>query len=475
MKRGSTYTLVILLACYMSNYIDRVMIGIFAEPIKADLNLSDSQLGLITGILFALFYAFVGLPIGRLIDRHSRKMIMASCLTLWSLATAMGGLCQNFAQLALTRMMVGVGEAGCTPTAHSLLSDIYPANRRATAISIYSMGVPIGIVAGAIGGGWLAQNWGWRIAMFLVGIPGILLAALITLTIEEPERGRFEESEAAEEPASFKDLLNEIWRQPQVVLILFATGFCAVGLYSVSTFTVPFLMRAYGFDVMTAGTIFGISYGASGAIGAAFGGVITDWAGKRDTLWYTRVPALVYLTGGPLVMLALLQSDYRLFIAFFTLGSLVLNLALALGVAVMINQVRPRMRGSMSAVALFFAAVIGNGFGPTLTGYLSDKFGAHIFGSASYLSLCRGKLTAEASHTACARASYHGLQYALLVAALFWIVTAGFYIAATRARRSDAAKTGLGVAAGSYSSIHSVTIVGSVPIVAPIPGYPERP
>lgn len=427
------YFLIILTLIYMSNYIDRVAIGIFAEPIKRDLELTDTQLGLISGVVFALFYAVLGIPLGRLADRFNRKIIISSCLSIWSFATAMGGLCQGFAQLALTRMLVGVGEAGCTPTAHSLLSDTFPPDKRATAISIYSMGVPLGIIAGAIGGSWIAHLWGWRIGLIALGLPGLLLALIVMLTIKEPERGLLDSAQAVTETPPLREVLRTIVGSPIVIAVLFGIGFCAVGLYSISSFTVPFLIRAYDLDILAAGQAFGLSYGVAGALGALFGGMITDWAGARDMRWYTGVPALVYLVSGPLMAFAFFQSDLASFLILFTIGALVVNVALAPAVSVLINQVSPRMRGSMSAIALFFSALVGNGFGPTLTGYLSDNFAAASFGSRDYFELCHAS-TAKVGGSyadACAQASYQGIQYALSVAAAFWLVSAAFYLFAT--------------------------------------------
>lgn len=440
MSKSPKYSLFILMLIYLSNYIDRVSIGIFADHIKADLGLSDTQLGLISGLVFALFYAVLGIPIGRLADRYSRKTILSVCLSVWSFATAICGLCQNFAQLAAARMAVGVGEAGCTPTAHSFMSDIFAPNKRATAFSIYSMGPPMGVIIGAIAGGWIAHVWGWRIGMIALGAPGLLLALIVMLTIREPERGTFDGGEAGERAPGFREVISLAAANPKIVLVLFGIGFCAIGLYSISSFTVPFLMRGYGMDVLQAGTLFGLSYGVAGAIGALCGGAVTDWAGSRHPRWYTGVPMLVYAIGGPLMALAFFQSDYRMFAALFVLGSLIVNMALAPAVAVLVNQVMPRMRGSMSAIALFFSAVIGHGLGPTLTGYLSDRFAAANFGGGYAQSCKAGGDTAIAE--LCRQSSFHGLQHALALAAAFWLVSAAFYAAATfggRQNRADEA------------------------------------
>jgi len=431
MRFKAGYSLSILFLVYLMNYVDRVSVGIFADHMKRDLGLSDTQIGLLTGLLFAFFYAFMGIPVGRLADKYSRKAILSSCLAIWSIATAACGVAQNFAQLAAARMIVGIGEAGCTPSAHSYLSDLFSPKKRATAFSIYSMGPPIGLILAAVGGGWVAYHWGWRLGMIALGVPGLLLALVILLTLNEPERGRFDTGQTDHEAAPFQEVIGSIIDRPRIIAILFGIGFCAVGLYSVSAFSVPFLMRAYQMDVLQAGLLFGLSYGVSGALGAVFGGAVTDWAGSHDERWYTGVPMIVYLISGPVMALAFFQGDYRIFAALFVVGSFIVNMALAPAVAVLVNMMRPRMRASTSAIALFFAAVIGHGLGPTLTGFLSDVFSGWIFVAGEYGAVCTADGLADSVVSLCENASYHGLQYALALAAGFWLVAGLFYAMAT--------------------------------------------
>jgi MFS family permease len=180
MKSGSDdryYILGLLVLVCTLNYVDRVAIGVFGEAIKNELRLSDGQLGLLAGAAFIIFYAVLGLPMGHLADRFGRKWLMSGCLALWSLMTAAAGFAHGFNQLMLARILVGVGESGCTPTAHSWLSDAFPASKRAMALSMYATGVPIGIIVGTIGGGWVAGQLGWRAGLFAVGLPGVALAA----------------------------------------------------------------------------------------------------------------------------------------------------------------------------------------------------------------------------------------------------------------------------------------------------------
>ena len=210
-----SYALALLVVVNVFNYLDRQILSILLESIKRDLQLSDTALGFLTGIAFALFYTFAGIPIARWADRGLRRTIMALGLAVWSGMTTLTGLAQSFTQLALARIGVGVGEAACSPPAHSLLSDYFPPERRGTALSIFSLGVPIGIMIGYLSGGWINQYFGWRTAFFVVGLPGLLLAVVVRLTLREPPRGHSEslQTSTSVTPAdSFPDVLRFMWR-----------------------------------------------------------------------------------------------------------------------------------------------------------------------------------------------------------------------------------------------------------------------
>ena len=196
--QGASYTLGFLLVIYVVNHIDRQVMYILAESVKLDLDLSDGQLGFLMGGGFAIFYAFAGLPIARLADRGDRSLLISIALLIWSAMTVASGMATNFVQLLLARIGVGVGEAGCTPPAHSILSDTYPPERRSFALSVYQLGVPLGILFGFSAGGILTDELGWRTAFFVVGAPGVILAVIARMTLEEPARGRFDEGASNE-------------------------------------------------------------------------------------------------------------------------------------------------------------------------------------------------------------------------------------------------------------------------------------
>ncbi|MDB5430840.1 MAG: transporter [Caulobacter sp.] len=431
------YVLALLVLVYMSNYVDRVVVGVLGEAIKTDLKISDTDLGLLTGITFVIFYGVLGVPIGRLADRFNRKWVLASCLTLWSLMTAVSGVAANFTQLMIARMGVGVGEAGCTPTAHSLLSDLFPPRKRSMAFGVYAVGPPLGIIAGTFGGGWIGQELGWRAGMFAVGLPGLILALVFVLTTREPVRGQHDVVAAEVKPPPFFTALKVFMGDRLFVHVMFGMACAAVGLYSISTFTVPFLIRAYDLKLFAAASLFGLSYGISGVLGASVGGTITDWLGTRDTRWYAGVPAIGYMGGGLLLAGALFQPDYRMFILMFVLGSVLVNIALAPCLAVVLNRVSARMRASASAVMLLASTLVGLGIGPTLTGVFSDLYAGRTFtGGGSFLAQCPGghaaKTADAALQAACKTSSFHGLQVALAVMVGFYVLASLIYVLALR-------------------------------------------
>ncbi|OCC23719.1 hypothetical protein MB02_11215 [Croceicoccus estronivorus] len=423
------YILGLLVLAYMSSYIDRVALGIFGEAIKRDLDITDTELGILTGFVFVIFYSILGVPIGRLADKLPRGKLLAACLMVWSGMTALAGLANGFTTLLLTRIGVGVGEAGLTPAAHSLLSDLYPRNKRSFAFAVFGAGPPLGIIIGSLGGGWIAQQLGWRIGMLALGVPGIILGLLFLFTVREPKRGVFDGNVDAAAVPEFREALRTCLRDPLYILVTAGMSCAAIALYSLSTFTVPYLIRRFEIDLFTAASLFGLSYGIAGAIGAAVGGVLTDCAGARDHRWYAGVPAINYFIGGLCLMAALFQHDHRLFTACFVVGAVCVNLALAPAQAVVLNRFGPRMRASASAMQLLATGVIGLGIGPTMTGFISDKIAAARFG-VDYRSVCAHP--AAGVEDVCARAAADGLQQALTLAVGVYLLASLIYLIAVR-------------------------------------------
>jgi len=287
------YALAILVVVYTFNFIDRQILSILLEPVKAELGLSDTAMGMLTGFAFAMFYATLGIPIARFADRSNRRNLIAWALGIWSVFTALSGLAQNFWHLLIARIGVGVGEAGCSPPAHSMIADYYPAEQRATALGIYSLGIPIGIMFGLFAGGWINELFGWRAAFFLVGVPGVILALIVRFTLAEPPRGMAEGRTDSGEQPSVGETLGYLWRKKSFRHMSFAGALTAFVGYGFVTWAPAFLIRSYGMTTGEVGTWFGLLLGIVGGVGIVMGGWLADKFGAKDPkgyVWTTAIP-----------------------------------------------------------------------------------------------------------------------------------------------------------------------------------------
>lgn len=366
------YALSVLVVVYTFNFIDRQILSILLEPIKQDLHLSDTQLGLLTGFAFALFYATLGIPIARYADKGNRRNLVALALTIWSGMTALSGIAQNFWHLLAARIGVGVGEAGCSPPAHSMISDYFPAEKRATALGIYSLGIPFGILFGFVAGGWLNEFFGWRVAFFVVGVPGLLLALLVRFTLREPPRGMAEGRVDTGSQPTIGETFRYLWAKRSFRHLAFGGGLTAFVGYGVVTWMPSFLIRSHGMETGDAGTYLGLILGIPGGIGIAAGGWMADRYGARDTRWYLWVVSVALLAGVPFAVGVYLADS-----AIVALICLILPVALGnFYQATTFSQtqglVSLRMRAVAAAVLLFILNIIGLGAGPQAVGIVSD-------------------------------------------------------------------------------------------------------
>jgi len=371
------FVLAMLTVVYTFNFIDRQILVILQEPIKAELGLSDAQLGLLTGFSFALVYVIAGIPIAALADRSNRRNIVAGSLTIWSAMTAISGFVGNYTQLLLARLGVGIGEAGGSPPAHSMLSDYFPPEQRATAISIYTAGIYIGILLGFAGGGWVAQTFGWRQAFFVIGIPGVVFALFLTLLVREPIRGRWDGNQVAQQ-ASFKTTMALLKRKPAFWWIALGCAFTSFVAYGNGNFFPSFLIRTHGMSIADVGLALGLISGSAGAIGTFAGGVMADKLGNRDKRWYVWVPfwgALIALPPYAYVLFA--QEPSQLLAVLFP-TSILNSLYLGPSIAICQTMVAPHMRAVASAVMFFVLNMIGLGLGPLVVGVLSDTYASFL-------------------------------------------------------------------------------------------------
>lgn len=370
--RTRNYALVVLTLVYTFNFIDRQLLSILQESIKVDLSLSDSQLGLLTGFAFAMFYVTAGIPIARYADRSNRRNIVAVSVGLWSFMTAISGFVQSYGQLLAARVGVGVGEAGGSPPSHSIVSDIFPPEKRASALAFYSTGVNLGILFGFLFGGWLNEFFGWRIAFMVVGIPGILLAILVRTTVREPVRGLMENRTASDVQVPFKEVISLLWKRKTFRHMAFACGLNAFAGYGTVNWIASFFIRSHEMSTGELGTWLALSTGLFGAIGVLVGGVLGDKLGKRDKRWYQWVPGLATIMCVPAMLVVFFTTNQYVALLFVFIPGTLQNVYLGNSIATTHALVGLRWRSTASAILLLIINIVGLGLGPFAVGFLSD-------------------------------------------------------------------------------------------------------
>jgi MFS family permease len=414
-----SYVLAILVLVYTFNFIDRQIVGILAVPIKAELRLSDSQLGLMGGLAFALFYTFLGIPIARLADRVSRTTIITAALALWSLMTALCGITQSFTQLFLARVGVGVGEAGGVAPAYSLICDYFPSKERARALSAYSFGIPVGSAVGIVLGGFITSLMSWRMAFFIVGLSGLLITPLLKLTVREPVRGALDPP-PGDQPGvargrsrgpSLLEVIAVLLRKPSFWGLSLGAASASMMGYGLFFWAPSFLVRSFHLGLLQASLTYGSLILVGGLTGIWGGGVLADRYGEKRRAMYALIPAIAFLATLPFYLVGVLSTT--LWISF---AVLLVPTALGLAwlgpvLAAVQHLVPSNMRATASALFLFINNLIGIGLGSTLIGIVSDSMRVR-FGSES-------------------------LRYAILAGTGFYLIAAGFLLYASRHLRSD--------------------------------------
>lgn len=367
------YTLLMLTGVYVFNFIDRQILVILQESIKQELGLSDTQLGLMSGFTFAIFYVSFGIPIARLADKGNRRNIIVASLAVWSAMTALSGSAQNFVQLLLARIGVGIGEAGGSPPAHSIISDLYPPKKRATALAIYSTGISIGILFGFLLGGWINEYFGWRTAFLVVGIPGILFALILRFTVKEPPRGISENGKDIDsQHHSMKDVFRLLRQKKSFRYIALGAGLAAYVNYTANSWLPPFMARVHGMSSSEIGTWLSLIIGIGSGLGFFMGGYATDRLSKKDKRWYLWLPALALLFAIPLTLVGNFASEKNTMLLAIVLPAFLTTLYLAPCIALTHGIVNVRMRALSSAILFFVLNIIGLGLGPFIAGVLSD-------------------------------------------------------------------------------------------------------
>ncbi len=446
----SGWVVVLLMLVYTSNFIDRTIVSTLGQAIKVDLKISDAQLGLLGGIAFALLYTILGIPIARLAEKRSRVTIISICLAIWSGMTALCGLAANFPLLMLCRVGVGIGEAGCSPSAQSLIADYYAPDKRATALSVYSFGIPLGGMIGAISGGLLAQNFGWRVAFMVVGLPGLLLAILARATLKEPPRGYSEPDRAVDAtPApSLMAVARQMWRHPSFRHMTAGVTLVSFAGYGIGQFAGPYFIRRFGLNYAEVGVIFGLIGGVSSGIGTILGGSIADRLGKSDWRWYALTPAVGVAIAAPIYLAAYVSPSWIAAAGILLVPGIFGYTYLGPTWGVLHNLVEPRARASATALLFFVLNLIALGGGPFFTGYAIDLFGKSLWknaGPGAFMTACPGGIAVDhALAHACTTTLAQATQYGILLTMVTYVWGAFHYLLASRTIRADmaAAKAG---------------------------------
>jgi predicted MFS family arabinose efflux permease len=371
-RAARRYTLFLLVVVYTSSFIDRSIINILVEPIKAEFGVSDTAMGFLTGFSFAIFYATLGLPVAMWADRSNRRNIIAWAVAIWSGMTALCGAAQNFWQLAAARIGVGVGEAGAGPPSHSMIADLYPVQERTSAMAIYSWGIHLGLMFGALAGGWIAQFFGWRAAFYVVGLPGLALALLVRFTLREPARGGAERARRDVSRHDLKAAFRHLWSTRSLRHTITGCTLVAFVGYGISAWGAAFLMRSHGLSSGEVGTLTGLIGGLMGVLGAIAAGKVADRMSARDPRWTPWVVAASKVLAIPLVFLFYLPDN--LWIAMIAFVPMIALAATYQGSTFsMVQTLSPLgMRAQASAILLFIINLIGLGLGPLAVGALSD-------------------------------------------------------------------------------------------------------
>lgn len=470
------YALGMLLVIYTLNFLDRQIVNILAEDIKRDLQLADWQLGMMTGFAFAIFYTVLGIPIARLAEKSNRPRIIAVSVAVWSAFTALSGYAQNFWQLILLRIGVGVGEAGCTPPAHSLITDYVPREKRASAIAFYSIGTPLGTLIGLAMGGLVADAYGWRAAFLVAGAPGVIVAILAFLTLPEPRKKLQADlaARAAAPQISFSDGLKVLMGKKTFWLIAFAAAIKAFIGYGHAPFTASFFFRDHAAQLVELAAwlsnVLSVAFsalpfvevkfelgvrgflglalsavgGTAGVIGAWLGGVIADKLGAKDIRAYVIVPAIASIITIPIYILGVTVGHAGAAVLILALPAVLGTLWYGPVYATAQSIVEPHMRATCAAILLFIINLIGLGLGPVAVGLLSDfiagmQFAPYALGD--FGSACPGgvapKGSAGALTQACQVASTEGVRWALILSTLIGVVAALLFWLARKTIREE--------------------------------------
>lgn len=374
LARNANYVLAVLFVVIMLNFLDRQIISILAEPIKQEMGLSDKQIGLMTGLSFALFYTTLAIPVAALADRWNRTKIIAIAVSIWSVMTMLCGAAGNFIQLFLARVGVGIGESASGPASHSLIADYFPPERRAGAMGVYGAAVPFGAFIALAGGGWIVENFDWRVAFFVAGVPGLLVGLIVWLTVKEP-RGSVSLREAFEpqpDQLTFTEALKELWTQPTYWHLVAAGVLIQFVSYGIAAFYGSLYIRVFGIGYGELGLKLGLMVAIAGMLGAWLGGKISDKIDRRSPGASLLIVASVFLIATPSTFAAVSVGNVNLSITLLGVTTFAATFYYGPNFSLLQALASDRTRAMAVAIYLLFAGLIGLGLGPVFVGTISD-------------------------------------------------------------------------------------------------------
>jgi predicted MFS family arabinose efflux permease len=409
------YVLCLLLAGYLLNSFDRSILGVLLEPIRLEFGVSDASLGLLGGLAFAAFYSTLGIPIAMWADRWSRRNVLALSVALWTVMTALCGLAATFPLLVLARIGTAVGESGASPASQSLIASYFTTERRATALAIFALGAPAGAMLAGLLGGAGNEMFGWRTTFVLAGVPGLLLAPLVLLTVNDSRPGRGLGAHSvprAAHAASPREVAAYLWQRPSFRHLCLACAFLAMAIYSTATFNGAFLMRSHDWNTAAVGQLMALS-GAFGIAGTFLGGYLADRLRQRrgDQRWYLWIPAISTLLLAPCLLVAYLTSNSVTLVVTFAICGFLSTVFFGPSFATTQALATERMRAVAAAVLIFVKTVVGMGLGPLVVGTISDALGEG--------------------------AGQQSLRYALLTSAVFAVLSCAHFLRSAQTLRAD--------------------------------------
>ncbi len=441
-KGYRAWMLAVLLVVNVLNLADRQGIAATSPAFKAELHLSDSQLGMVQGLGFAIFYALFSLPLALMADRINRAKIISACIAVFGVFAAACGSAQTFWQMMLFRIGIGSGDAGFGPPVQSLLGDHYPPSKRTSATTIIWLGAPIGAVVGTVAGGWVAQYMGWRSWFFALSIPALVMAAVAFFTLREPTRGLTDpQGVVAGRPPSLMIVFKFLLSKKSFVHVLIGAGLAATAMNGVGQFLFRFLVSNRHVGSAEAGRILGTIAGVSMFTGLALGGFGMDWLGRNDRRWYVWGPAIGLVLTTPLFILGFMQTQLMALMLILMAGHVTLFVYYTPTLGMAQNMVGANMRGSSAFIVSLVLGLVGVGLGPTLVGFLSDFFAQQVFAGGDFTALCPG---GEALHgagpaavDACKVASATGVRHAVMSVSGLCVWAALHFVLAARHLRKD--------------------------------------